>query len=200
MKNAVLILFFFGLITSCKQQDNQAPIQSNQSDSGTIVAPQANQDLTTDGEEIDLKKLRQEYIANYHKITTLDTSFTDKQGNQIHVQTKYYCLLDSAIHIPGHYVREDTTQGFVTHNYNHDIRIVVNNDTIFNETITKAVFDKELFPELKEYAVLFDNPYFYFDKEKQLFRFSYSISIPITDLGVGLSLLIDEQGNTSITN
>ena len=89
---------------------------------------------------------------------------------------------------------EDTTKCFVTHNYCQDIKIAIDEDTIFNQTIKKVDFDKFLFPELKKYAVLM-YPTFEYQKKENKMRFGYSISIPITDVGVGLSLIIDNKGN-----
>ena len=94
---------------------------------------------------------------------------------------------------------EDTTKTFTTHNYSQDIKIVIDKDTIFNKTITKADFEEKLYPELKKYAVLMF-PNFSYDKEKNLFQFGYSLSIPITDVGAGWRLLIDKKGNLSKTD
>ncbi|MFN9998657.1 MAG: hypothetical protein ACK52X_03435, partial [bacterium] len=65
---------------------------------------------------------------------------------------------------------------------------------IFSKTITKADFVDNLYPELKNYAILW-HPSFEFDKERYLFVFGYSLTIPITDVGVGKQLIIDEKGN-----
>jgi hypothetical protein len=150
-------------------------------------------------EEPDTKELRKEYISNYAKIEIMDTSFIDLVGKEIQVQTKYYCLFDSAIFIPKEYVWEDTTRPFITHNYSHEIKIVINKKTIYNKTITKADFDDSLYPALKKYAVLM-LPNFSFDQKRTQFNFGYSLSIPITDVGDGRRLIIDEKGQISKTD
>ena len=152
-----------------------------------------------ENEEPDTKEWRKEYVSNYAKIEIMDTSFIDLVGKEIQVQTKYYCLFDSAIFIPKEYVWEDTTKPFITHNYSHDIKIVINKKIIFNKTITKADFDDNLYPELKKYAVLM-LPNFSYDQKRTQFNFGYSLSIPITDVGVGRRLIIDEKGQISKTD
>ncbi|MXV53364.1 hypothetical protein GS399_20595 [Pedobacter sp. HMF7647] len=190
--NLTLIIIIFS--TSCGQTVDQNVSSNTLADSSTI-----KQDAEEENEEPDTRELRKEYISNYSKIEKLDTSFTDKEGKQIHVQTKYYCLFDNAIFVPKQYVWEDTTKTFTTHNYSQDIIIVIDKDTIFNKTITKADFADNLYPELKNYAVLMF-PNFSYDKEKNVFDFGYSLTIPITDVGDGWRLIIDKTGNISKTD
>jgi len=186
----ILILF----LTSCGQR-----LEKNTSINTSIDSLKNRQVEEKEYEEPDTKELRKEYVSNYAKIEIIDTSFIDSVGKQIEVQTKYYCLFDSAIFIPKEYVWEDTTKPFITHNYSHDIKIVINKKIIFNKTITKADFDDNLYPELKKYAVL-SLPNFSYDQKTTQFNFGYSLSIPITDVGVGRRLIIDEKGHISKTD
>jgi hypothetical protein len=193
MKTINLVFIFF-FITSCEQRAVKNPLNNTSIDSFTN-----RQVEEKEYEEPDTKELRREYISNYAKIETMDTSFIDSVGKEIQVQTKYYCLFDSAIFIPKEYVWEDTTKPFITHNYSHDIKIVINKKIIFNKTITKPDFDDNLYPELKKYAVLM-LPNFSYDRKRTQFNFAYSLSIPITDVGVGRQLIIDEKGHISKTD
>ena len=186
----VLILF----ITSCEQRAVKNP--SNNISIDSLKNKQVEEE---EYEEPDTKELRKEYISNYAKIEIMDTSFIDLVGKEIQVQTKYYCLFDSIIFITKEYVWDDTTKPFITHNYSHDIKIVINKKIIFNKTITKADFDENLYPELKKYAVLM-LPNFSYDQKTTQFNFGYSLSIPITDVGVGRRLIIDEKGQISKTD
>lgn len=190
--NLTFIIILF--LTSCRHRVQKETSLNTSIDSSTI-----KQDEEEKSEEPDTKELRKEYIANYSKIETIDTSFTSTEGNEIHINTKYYCLFDNAIIVPKQYVWEDTTKTFKTHNYSQDIKIVIDSDTIFNKTITKAYFEDNLYPELKNYAVLMF-PNFSFDKEKNVFVFGYSLTIPITDIGAGRKLIIDKKGNVSTTD
>lgn len=187
--NQIFIIIVFSI--SCGQIAEQNTSLNTLNESSKI-----SEDSEEINEEPDTKQLRKEYISNYNKIETIDTSFTSTEGIQIHIQTKYYCLFDNAIVVPKQYVWEDTTQTFTTHNYAQEIKIVIENDTIFNKTITKAYFSDKLFPQLKKYAVLMF-PNFSYDNEKRIFDFGYSLTIPITDVGASWRLLIDKKGNVT---
>lgn len=150
-------------------------------------------------EEPQIGELRKEYVSNYSKTEKTDISFTDPDGRKIHVLTNYRCLFDNAIVVPKQYVWEDTTKTFTTHNYVQDIQIIIDKDTIFDKTITKADFADKLYPELKKYAVLM-YPDFSYDSKKKIFDFGYSISIPITDVGAGWRIQINQKGIVSKTN
>lgn len=194
MKLISLTFIIIVFITSCRQR-----VEKNSSLNTSIDSSTTKRDTEEMSEYPDTKELRKEYILNYNKIEEVDSSFTDSEGKQIHVRTKYYCLFDNAIIVPEQYVWEDTNQTFSTHNYSQDILITIDNDTIFNKTITKRDFADKLYPELRNYAVLMF-PNFEYDKAKHVFAFGYSLTIPITDIGVGWRLLIDEKGNMSKTD
>lgn len=194
MKLLNLTFIIIVLLTSCGQR-----VENNTSLNTSIDSSTTTQNMEEENIEPDTKELRKEYVTNYNKIEIIDTSFTDSEGQQIHVQTKYYCLFDNAIIVPKQYVWEDTTKSFTTHNYSQDVKIVIDKDTIFNKTITKADFADKLYPELKKYAVLMF-PNFSYDKDKNIFDFGYNITIPITDVGAGWRLLIDKNGNISKTD
>lgn len=147
--------------------------------------------------ECDTKELRDVYILSYNRIDILDTTFKDFDGKIIKVVTRYYCLFDSSLFVPKQYFWEDSTKNFLTHNFAHDIKIIIDKDTIFNKTIYKSYFKDMLNSELQSYAVIL-YPEFHYDKKEYLFNISYSISIPITDIGVGFNLLIDKKGKATI--
>lgn len=182
------------LLTSCGQR-----VENDTSLNTSIVSSTTKQYVEEENEEPNTKELRKEYVSNYNEIENIDTLFKDSEGKQIHVQSKYFCLFDNAIVVPRQYVWEDTTKTFTTHNYYQHIQIVIDKDTIFNKTITKADFANKLSPELKKYAVLM-YPNFNYDKEKKVFEFGYSLTIPITDVGAGWTLIIDEKGSISKTD
>lgn len=194
MKLTNLTSIIISFLTSCGQRTEKNATLNTSTDSLT-----SSQYVDEENEEPDTKELRKEYVSNYNKIEIIDTSFTDSDGKQIRVQTKYYCVFDNAVIVPKQYVWEDTTKTFTTHNYSHDIKIIIDNDTIFNKTITKTDFVNELYPELKKYAVLM-SPNLGYDKEQGKFDFGYSLTIPITDVGVGWRLHIDKQGNITKTD
>ncbi|TBT96539.1 hypothetical protein CWI39_3672p0010 [Hamiltosporidium magnivora] len=144
----------------------------------------------------DTRKIREEYISNYNKIENIDSTLVDNDGNKIHFISKYYCLFDKSLIIPKMYVWEDSSSDFITHNYANDITITINEDTIFKKTILKEDFKKILDKSLRNYAVIM-SPSFEYNKNN--IKISYSISIPITDLGIGANFIIERNGTYKIS-
>jgi hypothetical protein len=81
-------------------------------------------------------------------------------------------------------------------NYANDITITINEDTIFKKTILKEDFKKILDKSLRNYAVIM-SPSFEYNKNN--IKISYSISIPITDLGIGANFIIERNGTYKIS-
>jgi hypothetical protein len=152
---------------------------------------------STDNSELTYSELKKELIENYPKVEQVDTTFYDNQNSKIRVLSKYYCLFDNSITIPGRYNWEASSKTFTTHSFRNDIIVIVNNDTTFKKTIDKAFFNDNLYSELKHYAILF-SPTFNFDKETSEIEVDYSISIPLTDLGISCQMRIDKKGNCRI--
>jgi hypothetical protein len=148
----------------------------------------------------DYKKFQKEYIKNYSKISIIDTVFKTTDHKTIKIYSKYHCLFDSAFTVPERYNWWDTSKSFTTYNYADNIVIVCDTDTIFNKTITKWDFSDSLGEELRKYGVIYDGVNFAgYNEAKGCFKFSYSISIPITDVGTSVSLIIDKKGKSNIS-
>ena len=81
---------------------------------------------------------------------------------------------------------------FVTHNFVSDLIVITNKDTILKKHITKATFKSLLDTTLNKYATLL---YPTLDIKNDSIRIHYSISIPVTDLGIGANLEFDKKGN-----
>ena len=192
IRTLILLILSSMFIVACTRNERKDAISTDTIDSTAIY-----DSLYGDP---DPKDMRKQYVRDYAKSYKLDTTFRDVFGKPVHVLTNYYCLFDSAVTIPGRYVWEDTTKTFTTHNYAHDITIVRDHDTIFKRTITKADFADLVNPEWRSYSVLFDPPNFEYDTAKAVYRFGYSLTIPITDLGEGWSLLIDNNGRMTKTD
>jgi predicted nucleotidyltransferase len=112
-------------------------------------------------------------------------------GDSFKVHLKYYCLKDSAIKVPKELVYMYKLDSFVTHNFVTRVRIERNGVSILEKTIHKEEFDKFLYPEWKQYSVLRDPS---LELKNNLIEISNSISIPLTDLGVLTSILVDRDG------
>jgi hypothetical protein len=142
-------------------------------------------------------EVKADYLASYNKIERIDTLIVDGTDS-IHIHTKYYCLHDSTLVIPKKYNwGEKNAKDFVTHDFASKILILDNRDTIFNKVIKKEDFNNAIYEQLKKYAILF-SPDFKYNKTNQEFSFAYSISIPLTDVGVPASLVVNKKGLSKI--
>jgi hypothetical protein len=139
-----------------------------------------------------------ERLAAYNKVENIDKLVIDgKDSLQLH--ETYYCLHDSSLMVPKHYMwGGDTTKDFVTHNFAAKVVVIKNKDTVLNRTFKKNDFNKTLFEALKKYAIIFDASYIGYNKEKGEFALGYSISIPLTDVGVPAYLVVDKKGNYKV--
>jgi hypothetical protein len=144
------------------------------------------------------KEVLAERLAAYNKIENINKLIVDgKDTLQLH--ETYYCLHDSSLIIPKHYLwGGDTTRDFVTNNFVSKIILVNDKDTVFNKIIMKTDFNSIIDDQLKKYAILFDSGYGGYNKTKGGFIFGYSVSIPLTDLGTAVHLVIDKNGNQKI--
>jgi hypothetical protein len=141
-------------------------------------------------EEPSLDEIYQECIDRYAHPKVIDTVF--KMGDdRFRLRLKHYCLMDSGVHVPKTYTKLFHLDSFVTHNFVTDITLDRGDQEILRRTIVKRDFNQLLFPALKSYAILFP-PDLRLGRDSVIL--GYSISIPLTDVGVGLSAVIDGQG------
>ena len=102
--------------------------------------------------------------------------------------------MDSGLIIPAKY-SFDTHKDFVTHNFKSELILLLDKDTLFKKQITKGTFDKLLYSDLRDYATLL-YPDFYIKNDS--IEIHYSISIPVTDVGIGVTIKFDKKGNYTI--
>lgn len=141
-------------------------------------------------EEPSLDEIYQECIDRYTHPKVIDTVF--KMGDDsLRLRLRHYCLMDSGVHVPKSYTKLYHLDSFVTHNFVTDITLNRGNQEILRRTIVKKDFNQLLYPELKSYAILFP-PDLRLGRDSIIL--GYSISIPLTDVGVGLSAVIDGHG------
>lgn len=135
------------------------------------------------------------YTKNYPNTIIIDTVITDSDGQSIHFSLSHQCKFDSAISIP----KEYNGLPFVTHSFSSNIQISHNNIQTVNLNLDKSAFDKLLPKELVDYGVLL-LPYFWkYDLDKREFYIGYSITIPVTDIGTSVILVVDESGAITVT-
>ena len=142
-------------------------------------------------EEPSLAEIYKECIDRYTHPKVIDTVFK-MGGDSYRLRLHHYCLMDSGIHVPKYYTKLFHLDSFVTHNFATDITLYRGDHEILRRTIVKKDFNQLLFPQLKSYAILFPPD---LRLRRDSIILGYSISIPLTDVGVGLSAVIDGQGS-----
>jgi hypothetical protein len=133
----------------------------------------------------------------YGRVKQIDTTIIDN-NDTLTVHFKYYCLHDSSVVVPARYVDgnwdEAPKKDFIANNFASKISITKNRDTIFNKVIYKKDFDPVVNPEERKYAIMFDASFERYHQAKGLFLFGYTITIPMTDVGVPATLSVDKKG------
>jgi hypothetical protein len=85
----------------------------------------------------------------------------------------------------------DSNAPFRTHSFESRILVLSNEDTLINRKVTKSDFRSFLDTSLQDYGLLiFPNVNF----SRPELVVNYSISIPLTDVGIGVRLIANEKG------
>ena len=155
-------------------------------------------DTTENNDSESFEEVLADFLASYNKIEK-----TDKQvisgSDTLHLHETYYCLHDSSLIIPKRYLwGGDTTKDFIANTFVSKIILLKNKDTVFNKIITKSYFNAILDEQQKKYAVLFGGGSGKYNEAKGGFMFGFSVSIPLTDLGTAVHLVIDKNGKEKI--
>jgi hypothetical protein len=138
----------------------------------------------------ELNGILEDYLKGYKTPYTKDTSFL--VGNDtLRIRIKHYCLLDSAISLPERYLTIYDLDSFITHNFESEIQLEKNETPISNTIIKKENFAQFLNPELVKYGVLL---YPEVRIEKGRIFIDYSISIPLTDVGIPVNIELKGDG------
>ena len=163
-------------------------------DTITRIKTKRDGDSSQKSPEDNLSSIFDDYVATYTCTPCLiDSTFTI--GNDIYrMHLKHFCLMDSAIKVPQSYIYMYKLDSFVTHNFVTIVSLSRNRHEIFKGRIQKKNFEKLLYPELVDYGVL------RCPSMKMTIGFLilvYSISIPLTDVGIGVKALLDSNGNVT---
>lgn len=187
---------------SCNNNE-QSPVANNQDTvtisrhdqtGDTTVSPKKNQPVVGEMDTDELNDILTEYVSRYRSDFSFDSTF--KSGKDtFEIRFRHYCLMDSAIVVPGRYVEMYHLDSFLTHNFESSLILVKNQDTIVREKFGKARFKSLLESPIREYGVLQPRPYIYLLKDAV--EINYSISIPLTDLGKGVTGIVGFDGRIS---
>ncbi len=198
MKNLILC-FILVVLAACsndhkKNHNDTSPKAKIDSIENKKVADEA----LADAQEPTFAEVLAELKAKYNKIEKTDKQVVDgKDTFQVH--QIYYCLHDSSLIVPKHYLwGGDTTKDFTTHAFASKIVLVNNGDTILNRVFKKADFDNVMWVPLRTYAYIFDADYIGYDKNQGEFAFGFTLDIPLTDVGLPAAVVVDKKGNYKV--
>lgn len=196
-----LFFYFVGLATLLSCSNNQSTIKSPSSDSTIQLQALLNNNADTIPNKVDandndeLKEIVQQYVDQYKMKYNMDTTF-NIGTDSFQVVFKYECLFDSSIHVPDNYVSIYGLKNFITHDFASSIVIYKNRKILIEKEISKNSFSKLIDNDLMlNGALLYPN--LHFDKDP-LVRIHYSVSIPLTDIGKGVSVLVDSAGKLTV--
>lgn len=145
---------------------------------------------------------RERLSKTYDDIKITDSVFLI-DNDTLHFHMKYYCLKNINLTIPkGYDENEKNQKDFVTHPFVADILVTKGNDTILSKEFRASDFYSSFIDpfggNLKKYGSIIDPRLSKQNKDKNYIDVRCSISIPTTDLGLGLSLIIDKKGGYKI--
>jgi hypothetical protein len=158
-------------------------------------------------EEADLPRTQAEerklFIETYDDIQTIDTALV-VGGDSLKFHLKYYCLRDSVIIVPKQYQMDMAPpKPFKSHPFVTDITLVNNGDTVLNRQFKMSdfnpFFQDNFVGNLKKYGSILDVPKFSKrNSNKDQIVLIYSLAIPVTDIGIGMYLIMDKTGKYKI--
>jgi len=150
-----------------------------------------------DSEQLEpsFDEVKADLFKSYNQIKNTDTTIIDGKDS-LTLHFKYYCLHDSSLIVPGRYIAWNGVEkkDYTVNNFVSKILIVKNKDTILNRTFLKKDFDKVIFEEERKYGIMFDADFQGYSKTKGEFLFGYTITIPMTDVGVPASITVNKMG------
>jgi hypothetical protein len=192
-----LPFYLFCLLISARCSNQPAPNQ-NAISKDTITGTRKTNDSSKHvDEEVEpaLADIMSGYLAEYKNDHHFDTTLTI--GNDVyHIVFKHTCMFDSAVILPAKYVSLYRLQQFVTHNFTSVVSIYKNNNLAVERHITKDLFRPQAGSSLAQYGVLL-YPYIKIS-ENSFLKIDYSLSIPLTDVGLGVSVSFTKEGGMQL--
>ncbi|HEY4196282.1 MAG TPA: hypothetical protein VGM63_12150 [Mucilaginibacter sp.] len=143
-------------------------------------------------------------VKSYDKAKEIDSVFVNG-SDTLHLHLKYFCLKESNLVIPKFYdENKENPKDFDTHEFASDIVLALNHDTILNKEFKASdfspFFEDNFGGNLKKYGSL-SMPYLSRrNKDKSHIVLVCPIAIPSTDIGLGLFLILQKNGNYQIVS
>lgn len=180
-------------VNGCNNQKGTSA-STQVADQTSDTVKRENKKTDTGLAQTDLHKELQDYIKAYNDTLRIDT-LLEYNHEKFKIIFKHYCAYDSALHLPNKYIGIYGLKEFTTHDFKSTLKISSGEILIIDTTITKEMFMDKIFEEEKSYGALLYPHLSFSDKGVTI---DYSISIPLTDVGVGASLECGYDGKLSI--
>ncbi len=135
-----------------------------------------------------------EYVKGYHNKKDFDSTYISN-GDIVQVDFRHYCVFDNAITVPKKYVSIYGLEKFVTHNFESTLKITNGDKVVIDTIIKKSQFNDYLDEPLRTYGVLL---YPEVRVKDAILNIDYSVSVPLTDVGVRMEVRIDSQGGVDV--
>jgi hypothetical protein len=148
-------------------------------------------DAAENSEGESLNDILQAYLKRYKDTVKVDTTLVEA-GKDYVINFRHYCTFDSAIVVPDKYVSDYGMNEFRTHDFESHLKILSGAAIAVDTIISKKIFVDQLSTATRTYGVLLF-PHLSFSEQGILIR--YTVNIPLTDVGPGVSLMVGYNGS-----
>jgi hypothetical protein len=188
----ICYLFFVSFIyAGCSEAattGNNNSVDSTKRNSSSSV--KASKERPEYNEAADIKNMIREMSQICEHPVSKDTVFI--MGNDtVSIAFNHSCTGDSFL-LPAKYIETYKMDHFMAHSLKSDIIIKKNGVKLLGRRIEKKDFGSLVEGDLKDYAVLL---YPIIERENDTIYIDYSISVPLTDVGIGVRASIKKDGS-----
>lgn len=188
MKQIIILPLLILVLVSCNSTSNQTTAGVKNVD----TVNESSQKQKEEGEaEPELNTILSDYKEMAGKTFIEDTVLTIN-NDTFRISLSHYPLPDSLVIVPKKYVGIYKLDSFATPGFKTSVTIVKDGKTILQREISKNDFQEFLDPPLKKYAVLLCP---YVSSTNGHIELHYSISVPLTDVGIGAGAIVDKEGD-----
>ena len=193
MRLIAVMIFSILLLWDCNESNKQASTVSKDT-ADTVGKPKDTLTTTSndDSDDLELTAIVNDLKSGYNKTLKVDTTFT-RGLDSFRLLFNYKCLFDNGLLIPKKYVDIYGFESFTTHSFAANLILFKNSTKIVDDKITKSTFADQIDESLKKYATL---SYPYITIEDSIIKVHFSVSIPLTDVGVATAYIARLNGQT----
>ena len=192
MKQMIVLFLLVTVFLGCNSVSDQT--------SGTVKSADITQDTSSNqkkevegGNEDELNNIVAEYKEMVNVPYIKDTLLVIDQDT-FRMIVKHISISDSPIVVPKKYVEIYKMDSFSTPGFKTSVTIEQSGKMIVQRDISKNDFQQYLHPSLKSYGVLFPPQ---ISCAHDHIEIGHSISIPLTDVGIGVRTIFDKNGKIS---